>query len=135
MQFTTTILAAALALSASALPSNNAKRYVPGWCGMHIQQYQIGEGPGDTSQYRLTIELFDANHAPLGGVNTANVPDGGSVDVGSALPNVYIAAVAYVDSDPVLFAYGGQKFDSSSPQCSMGEYDNGSRQGDCGFTC
>ena len=136
MHFTTTaILTTALALSASALPSVN-KRYVPGWCGAHIQQFQKNEGPGpNTADYRFTIELKDANGAPIGGANTAPVANGQSLDIDSELPDVFVVTAGFVDNDPVTFAYAGQHWDSSSSQCSFGAYDSGSRQGDCGFTC
>ena len=136
MQFSTTfLLTSVLALSASALPSLN-KRYVPGYCGAHIQQYQKNEGPGSNiGDYRFTIELFDANKAPIGGVNLVPVANGQSVDVDSQLPAVFIATAGFVDQDPVTFAYNGFTFDSGSGNCNFGAYDSGSRQGDCGFSC
>lgn len=135
MQFTTTALLAALALTASALPSPHEKRFVPGQCGVHLQQFQRNEGPGsDTSSYRFTITLKDAIGEPLGGASVVEAPSGQGVDVDSQLPNVFIATAGYVDSDPVSFAYGGQQWDSSGG-CSVGGYDGGSRQMDCGFSC
>ena len=142
MYFTTASVITALALGVSALPnpliadSTIAKRYVPGWCGAHIIQYQLNEGPGsDTSVYRLTIELKDANGADLGGVNTVEAPSGVEIDVDSDLPAVFIATTGYKDSDPIQFAYNGEGWDSTSDQCSLGGYAGGSRQIDCGFTC
>lgn len=142
MQITKLAILAALSLQASALPSPGAvkssltKRYVPGWCGLHVTQFQRNEGPGaDTSVYRLTIELKDANGADIGGVSVAEAPSGVGVDISSALPYIFIATAGYVDSDPVTFAYAGQNFDSATGQCSMGGYQGGSRQGDCGFSC
>lgn len=65
----TTILAAALAFHATALPTPDpnantlevssapsiilAKRYAGGWCGMHIVQYQKNEGPYGPSGRRF----------------------------------------------------------------------------------
>ena len=132
---TTAIIAAALALTASAAPSME-KRYASGWCGVHVQQFQKNEGPGDdTSEYRLSIELKDANGADLNGVSEAPVADGMSLDLDSPLPAVFITRVGYLDDDALSFAYNGEEFNSGSPQCSFGGYSGGSRQGDCGFTC
>lgn len=136
MHFTTTtaIITAALALTASAAPSME-KRYAHGYCGVHITQFQKNEGGGDTSEYRLSVELYDSNKAPLNGINAAPVADGASLDLDSPLPAVFITTVGHVDSDTLAFAYNGQNFNSASKQCHFGGYQGGSRQGDCGFTC
>ena len=131
---TTAIITAALAVTASAAPSME-KRYAKGWCGVHVQQFQKNEGNGDTSNYRLSVELYDANKAPLNGTNATPVPDGASLDLDSPLPAVFITRVGYLDDDALSFAYNGQEFNSGSPQCIFGGYGGGSRQGDCGFTC
>lgn len=139
------LLATTLSLRATAFPNPDPatdtlmKRYAPGWCGMHVTQYQQNEGPnsstGDDSNYRLTVTLKDATGAAVGGVALADVRYGGTVDVTSQLPAVMLATVLYNDNDPIGFAYNGQNFASDSPQCSFGKYDGGARNGDCGFTC
>jgi hypothetical protein len=40
-----------------------------------------------------------------------------------------------VDADPVSFAYGGDVWTSEDERCSVGAYDSGKREMDCGFTC
>jgi hypothetical protein len=64
----------------------------------------------------------------------ADAPGGQGVDVDSALPLVLVVTAENIDSDPVKFAYGAQSWDSNS-QCSVGGYDSGKREMDCGFTC
>ena len=153
MQFSTiTAILASLALTATAAPSPNAntnagpgaraaaaaieKRYVTGQCGVHITQYQKNEGPGgDTSKYRFDVTIKDAAGGVIGGVQTATIDDGGSLAVSSELPYQFIVSVGNVDEDSVSFAYAGQSFSSSSGQCGFGGYEDGNRDGDCGFSC
>lgn len=114
--------------------------YLPGNCGVHVTQYQKNEGPnaangaGGTSNYRFDITIFDDNQIQIGQVLLADAPGGVGVDVDSKLPLVLVVTSEQVDSDPVQFAYGGQSWDSNS-QCSVGGYDSGSRNMDCGFAC
>lgn len=79
--------------------------------------------------------LKDANGELVGEVDYFDAPGGQGVDVFSQLPLVFIATTGNVDDDAISFAYGSQSWDSSSGQCSVGGYDSGSRQMDCGFTC
>ncbi|KAI4129290.1 MAG: hypothetical protein LQ338_002299 [Usnochroma carphineum] len=115
--------------------------YYPGNCGVHLQQYQKNEGnPATngnqaTSDYRFTVFLKDANGEAVGEVAYYDAPGGQGVDVDGELPLVFIVTAGNVDDDPVSFAYGDQKWDSHSQQCSVGGYDSGSRQLDCGFSC
>ncbi|KAF6222022.1 hypothetical protein HO133_001990 [Letharia lupina] len=45
---------------------NVAGGYAPGWCGVHVIQYQLNQGPGtDTSHYRLTVTIFDSNQVEI----------------------------------------------------------------------
>lgn len=151
MQFSIiTALLASLALTATAAPSPNInagpgaraaaaaieKRYVTGQCGVHITQYQKNEGPGgDTSKYRFDVTIKDAAGGVIGGVQLAGIEDNGSLAVSSELPYQFIVGVGRVDEDPVSFAYAGQSFSSSSGQCGFGGYEDGNRDGDCGFSC
>lgn len=106
-----------------------------------MTQYQKNEGnPASngnlaTSNYRFTILLKDANQELVGEVDYYDAPGGQGVGVTSGLPLVFIATAGNVDDDPISFAYGDQSWDSNSGQCSVGGYDSGSRQMDCGFTC
>ncbi|KAL2055058.1 hypothetical protein ABVK25_004880 [Lepraria finkii] len=113
--------------------------YYPGNCGVHVVQYQKNEGApdstGGTSNYRFDILIKDDQGELVGELDYADAPGGQGVDVDSALPEVLIVTAQNVDSDPVQFAYAGQSWDSNSGQCSVGGYDSGSRQIDCGFTC
>ena len=118
-----------------AVDTTLQKRYVSGSCGVHITQYQKNECPGpSTAEYRLTITLKDGVGAVQGGVDQTPVADFTPLNVDSGLPAVFIATVGAVDSDPIKMAFNGQVWDSSS-QCSVGGYDNGNRNMDCGFRC
>lgn len=132
------ILLAISVLETAALPKAAIpveKRFASGQCGAHIVQYQKNEGPGDQSQYRLQINLYDAGHAEAGDIAPTDATPDAPVDVDGPLPYVFEATVGFVDSDPIQFHYGGQFWESTGAQCSMGKYDSGSRNGDCGFSC
>ncbi|KAK3170760.1 hypothetical protein OEA41_002842 [Lepraria neglecta] len=92
----------------------NAAGYAPGWCGVHVVQYQKNEGPdattGGTSDYRFNITLFDANQNQIGDLDLGDAPGGTAVGVDSLLPNVMEVTAGNVDSDPVTFAYGDQSW-------------------------
>ena len=57
------------------------------------------------------------------------------VHIGSALPAEVVVSIGGQDELPVSFQYGNQQWNSKSPQCNSGGFENGFRQGDCGFTC
>ncbi|XXG99308.1 hypothetical protein Hte_005645 [Hypoxylon texense] len=132
MQFTTALLAAALAGLSLAVPAAE-KRYVAGQCGIHVTQYQKNEG-GVGSEYQFTVQIKDAVGAILGGVNGQAVADHSTFSIDSELPATLDLTAGAVDSDPVTFGYNGQAF-SSSDGCSTGGYENGNREMDCGFAC
>ena len=71
----------------------------------------------------------------MGELYYADAPSGQGVDVDSALPAVFIVTAMNVDSDPVQFAYNGASWNSTAAQCGFGDYDSGSRNMECGFTC
>lgn len=102
-------------------------------------QYQKNEGDpastGGNSDYRFDITIKDDQQELVGELDHADAPGGQGVNVDSALPLVLIVTAQNVDDDPVKFAYSGQSWDSNSGQCSVGGYDSGARQIDCGFTC
>ena len=140
------IAATTFSLQAAALPNPGAvntaleKRYVHGLCGVHVIQYQKNEGPGaesgglGTSDYRFTVTLKDADQNVIGGDTLANAPGGQGVGLDSQLPFVFVTTTGSVDSSPIEFNYGAENWISSSGQCSVGGYDNGSRHMDCGFS-
>lgn len=115
--------------------------YLPGNCGVHVTQYQKNEGPaaangaGGTSNYRFDITLYDDNQVQIGQVLLSDAPTGAGVGVTGALSWAMIVKAQNLDDDPLQFAYAGSAWDSNSPQCSVGGYDNGSRNMDCGFPC
>ncbi|KAL9099814.1 MAG: hypothetical protein Q9163_004737 [Psora crenata] len=120
-------------------PADPGEGYNPGNCGVHVVQYQKNEGKpdstGGTTNYRFDIQISDGQLEPVGELDYADAPGGQGVDVDSALPYVLVVTAENVDDDPVRFAYAAQTWDSSSGQCSVGKYDSGSRQMDCGFPC
>ncbi|KAH8802297.1 hypothetical protein DL96DRAFT_1633972 [Flagelloscypha sp. PMI_526] len=87
-------------------------------------------------KHKLDIKLFDSVQTPIGATDgpqdaPANVP----INLDSKLPFVMIVTAQNIDDDPIKFAYAGQNFDSNAGQCSVGRYDSGKREMDCGFTC
>lgn len=125
--YPTSFLSALLMASfAVASPTLNRRD----WCGVHVTQYQKNQnGVGGT--YEFSASLKNQAGSVIGSVDHATSP----ADVTSSLPYVLIITGGNVDSDPVSFDYAGQHWDSNSGQCSVGGYDSGSRQMDCGFTC
>ncbi|KAF2679415.1 hypothetical protein K458DRAFT_314286, partial [Lentithecium fluviatile CBS 122367] len=92
----------------------NEKGYAPGWCGVHVKQYQKPKPSKD--QYAFEVTINDANEGKL-----------------PYKVDIYTGAI---DTDPVRFAYAGQTWDSNNQsRCSVEAYDNNVRQMDCGFTC
>ncbi|KZP10305.1 hypothetical protein FIBSPDRAFT_872804 [Athelia psychrophila] len=136
-----TILVTALALLTPALaaPTDAAapivsKRYVPGNCGVHVRQYQRHEGnENPTGNYLFGVTIYDGAQHQIG-AGTQYIPSGRTGDFDSQLPRVLLINALYVDSDPVTFAYNGDTWSSNS-RCSVGGYDSGHRDMDCGFSC
>ncbi|KAL8902721.1 MAG: hypothetical protein Q9207_004433 [Kuettlingeria erythrocarpa] len=118
------------------LSGTGTPKYAPGWCGLHIIQYQKPDP--STDAYKFDIVMKDANGMVIG--NTLGAQDARSpvsvAGFGGQLPNQLIVTAGAVDADPVRFAYGSQSWDSNDgSRCGMGAYDSGSRNGDCGFSC
>ena len=115
------------------------KRYASGWCGVHITQYQKNIGPSNSgsgnSEYRLDVSLKDALQDIVGGVSLLSLPGGTFSGIDSQLPNVFEVEVGANDGEPVQFQYAGQAWASDGSQCSVGGFDNGVRNMDCGFNC
>ncbi|RYP81686.1 hypothetical protein DL769_001918 [Monosporascus sp. CRB-8-3] len=132
MQFSITFITAAIAGLSTAAPTLE-ERYVPGACGIHVTQYQKNQG-GVGSEYKFTVTIKDAVDDIIGGIRDQAIADFQSTTVFSELPHSLVITVGSVDDDPVRFAYAGHIF-SSSTGCSIGGYENGNREMDCGFTC
>lgn len=81
------------------------------------------------------MALSDALQDSVGGVTDIDAPGGQFEDIDSQLPFVFEVEVGAQDSDPVRFQYNGQAWDSNAGQCSVGGYNSGSRNMDCGFNC
>lgn len=131
---TATLLLTTLHL-ATALPSTLAPRYNKGWCGLHITQHQKNED-GTGANYKYDVRIYDAIQAVMGGANGLDIPGYQSATVDSQLPYGVVMTSGALDADPIGLAYAGETWTTnSSPQCSVGKYDNGKRSIDCGFTC
>lgn len=114
----------------SNAPTND-KGYAPGWCGFHVTQYQKPDPSKD--DYSLEASLNDANENKIGGTDGKVGP---TLSLTSKLPLTLEIKTGGVDADPVSFAYGSQSWDSNDEsRCSVGKYDSGKREMDCGFTC
>jgi len=138
------IIFIALFVFASNLITCNAQfdpnlGYVPGQCGVHVIQYQIPEGPNN--YYSIEAVIKDANGNPIFGDlprTTASNP----ISISSFLPYQLIVtavlpgSVPDTDAEPLQFAYGGDFWNSGdTTRCSVGNYDSGARNMDCGFAC
>ncbi|KAI1367674.1 hypothetical protein F5Y08DRAFT_336464 [Xylaria arbuscula] len=139
MQTTIVTIAAALSSYSMASPvlagrSAVAPRDVKGACGVHVTQWQKHEN-GVGSNYKYDITIKDAIGAIIGGVSHEPIADYTAHDITSdVLPYTLGVTSGGIDSDPVIFAYRGYHFSSSSG-CSTGGYGGGNRDMDCGFTC
>ena len=101
---------------------------------MHLTQYQKNKN-GVGNNYEVTVVLHDSVGATLGGVDKQPAIGGQALNINSQLPAVFEVIVGSVDSDSIEFKYAGQTWYSTAGQCSVGKYNKGSRQMDCGFTC
>jgi hypothetical protein len=118
----------------------NERGYRPGWCGVHVTQYQKPDPSKD--KYTLAATLKDQNQNEIG---TTGGKTGLTLLYGrpklvfpSKLPLPFVVNSRVIDSDPVDFEYDGVRWDSNNKDthhCSVGAYDGGKREIDCGFTC
>lgn len=76
----------------------------------------------DYQRYEAQLSLQDAPTA---------VP----VEAKTALQYSVFVIAGQVDSDPVSFRFGPDSWDSNAGLCSVGGYENGQREMDCGFAC
>ncbi|KAG7001301.1 hypothetical protein G7Y79_00032g066540 [Physcia stellaris] len=140
MKLTTALTAMVATTLASALAAPTAeahqptKRYARGYCGLHITQHQKNEF-GVGRDYQFDIRLYDNNKVQIGGTNGLAIPSGQTRSLDSQLPYTLDITAGNVDRDQIGFAYAGQHWNTGSGQCSLGGYDRGSRQADCGFSC
>jgi len=106
------------------------KGYAPGACGVHVTQYQKPDPSKD--QYSLAVpHINDANENSIGSF----AKGGPTASVTSKLPLTLEIRTGGVDADPVMFAYGADSWSSGDARCSVGKYDGGKREMDCGFSC
>ena len=126
-----------------------APSYAPGWCGMHVIQYQKNENDGPNAkgtEYLIDVSLFDGKQQPIplqdcnncGNTARTVALNGNPNTFKSSLPFDVIVTVGAVDNDPINFEYNDQKWNSDDGgphSTSFGNYDSGSRSGDTGFTC
>lgn len=109
----------------------NDKGFAPGWCGVHVVQFQKPDPFKDSYSLEVTA-VNDNNENKIGSTGKG----GPTASVTSKLPWTIEIKTGGVDADPVSFAYGGDSWNSNDKaRCSVGKYDNGKREMDCGFTC
>ena len=126
------------AKTARDIAQRKDRQFAPGWCGMHVTQYQKPDPSKD--QYKFDVVVKDAEGNEIGNLKDAyagSLQSPESIGVTSRLPYVLMVDAGNVDDDAVLFRYGAQSWGSNDQEhhCDFGSYDNGSRQGDCGFQC
>ena len=118
--------------------------YTPGWCTMHVVQWQRNEN-GVGADYAFDVLIYDADKQEIGLVSKASIdPTTKSLSVNSNLPYTVDITAAGADADPVQFKYADQSWDSNDRgddhQSNMATtanngYENGKREGDMRFTC
>lgn len=117
--------------------------YKPGWCTMHVVQWQRNEN-GVGADYAFDVLIYDADQKQIGLVAKAPIdPVTKSLSVTSVLPYTVEIRAPGADEDPVQFAYADQAWDGNDRtvhQSNMGTgpedgYENGNREGDMGFNC
>ena len=100
------------------------------------RQYQKNEGSENpTNEYQIEAILYDGNGKPIGGSGFVPAPNGQPVPV-SGLVSPFTITAGPIDSSPLTIKFNGVTFNSDlQPQCSVGAYDSGNRNMDCGFQC
>ena len=119
-----------------------ASSYKPGWCTMHVVQWQRNED-GVGADYDFDVLIYDDAKTQIGQVVKAPIDSvTKALSVTSLLPLTVVVTAKGADPDPVGFAYGDQSWDSKdgSHQSNFGSgpkdgYENGKREDDMGFTC
>lgn len=116
--------------AAAAIPvedvatSRLEKRYAGPRCGIHVTQYQSAAG--------VAVIVKDNNQNKIGEIGRTNF-NNGYVNVFSQLR--YTIVVHLVGGGQLNFAYAGDSWSTTDGRCSVGGYDRGARQMDCGFAC
>jgi len=119
-----------------------ATKFKPGWCTMHVVQWQRNED-GVGNDFAFDVLIFDDAKTQIGQAVKAPIdPVTKALSVDSVLPNVVVVTANGDDAAPVQFAYGAQSWlsNEASHQSTLGSspnngYENGKRVGDIGFTC
>ncbi|MCJ1425658.1 hypothetical protein MMC29_003558 [Sticta canariensis] len=117
-------------VTASAIPAEDgtrgllAKRYAGPRCGIHVTQYQ--------SAASVAVIVKDNNQNQIGQIGRTNF-NNGYVNVFSQLP--YSIVIHLVGGGQLEFAYAGDHWSTTDGRCSVGGYNAGARQMDCGFAC
>ena len=115
---------------------NQPGDFNPGWCGVHVEQWRPQSDENQLSTYQLSATIKDDFGRPIGNAIKQSAAETLEL-IDSVLPyDLYIATGASDDA-PLKFWYSGQYWNSSSKanQCSVGDYNDGYRQMDCGFHC
>ncbi|OAL05990.1 hypothetical protein IQ06DRAFT_313192 [Phaeosphaeriaceae sp. SRC1lsM3a] len=110
----------------SNMPVND-RGFAPGWCGVHITQWQTPNA--------LETKVFDANQAEIG---NSGGKQGDKLKFGSKLPLWFLVDGSAGSDKPIKFEYDAQFWDTNDKDkhhCSVGAYDGGKREIDCGYTC
>lgn len=110
--------------------------YAPGWCTMHIEQFQRNEN-GIGADFAFTAIMHDADGTAIGQITKQPIDSTTkALDMDSNLPYVLVINTGGADTSPLDFSYAGTTWtDSDATHCKFGAYSGGSRNGDCGFTC
>lgn len=92
--------------------------------------------------FKLDITLFDGAQKVIGNSGVAgpsDAPAGVPVVIGpigtTTLPGPMSVTAGNVDDNPLSFSIGGDSFASNTDRCTVGRYDGGRREIDCGFAC
>ncbi|KAL8691243.1 MAG: hypothetical protein Q9218_003483 [Villophora microphyllina] len=109
--------------------TSTVSNYTPGWCGVHVTQYQKQNPNDPSSHYHLDVTIYDAAQKEIGKVTNQDAPGAQGVDVTSALPYVLIVTAQNVDADAVLFKYTDQSWGSNDQphHCNFGNFGGGNR--------
>lgn len=119
-------------------PSVNQQGYAPGWCGIHISQYQKNDlAANPLPEYQAAISIFDGAGNAL--AYATKQPIDPAIIIKSKLPYDLIVADSS-KGDDLCFWYGDQYWctdDTNVHHCVMGGWDGATkaRQGNCGFSC
>lgn len=119
---------------------NQPGDFVEGRCGVHVEQWQKNNGgENQLDTYELLVNILDNDRRLIGSATKQSAAETLEI-VDSVLPYDLYVATGNSDLAPIRFWYADQYWDSNSQgngshQCSVGAYDSGARQMDCGFAC